>query len=135
MLLRLFLDQTRRERLKPALYVRLKKHKIFNICPGRIDESSENSFETPKRCLSCSIIHETHFFPNWNKEKTFFEKNFGFLSFGKCRIMPKTVKGDTTRSSGFISIHCCRILKKLGGDLFETFSKVSQGRKKSRGTL
>ena len=48
-------SQTRRERLKSAQYPRLKKRKTFQICPGCIHESSENSFETPKVCLSCSI--------------------------------------------------------------------------------
>ena len=42
-------------------------------------ESLENSFETPKGCLSCSIRLGNHFFPNW-KQKTFFGlKNSDFF--------------------------------------------------------
>ena len=52
-----FKGQTRRERLKSALYLSLKKRKTFF----------------------------------WKKLEIF-EKNF---SFGKCRVVPKNVKGGT----------------------------------------
>ena len=61
---------TRRERLKSALYLRAK---FLKYAQDVFKKSSENSFETPKGCLSCSIRLENHFFPNW-KQKTFFLK-------------------------------------------------------------
>ena len=70
---------SRRERLKSALYLRLKKRKSF-----------------------------------------FFEEKleiFDFFSFGKCRIVPKNVKGGTLWD--LLTYIQLQILKKLeGGTLF-----------------
>ena len=50
------LQKTRRERLKSALYLRLKKRKVFfKYAQDVFMESFENSIETPKGGLSCSI--------------------------------------------------------------------------------
>ena len=43
-------------------------------------KSSENSFETPKVCLSCSIRLGNYFFPNWKQKKKHLKKCFGFFS-------------------------------------------------------
>ena len=82
------LKETRRERLETALYLRLKKSKVFEICLDVITKSSENRFETPKgKTLK-------RFFPNWEQKKNIFStKNFKLYSLGKRRIVPKNVEG------------------------------------------
>ena len=82
------IGETRRERLKSALYLRLKKSKVLKYVQDVFMKSSEKSFETPKGCLSSSIRFGNHFLPKW-------EKNFGFFSLGKCRLVPKIVKAGT----------------------------------------
>ena len=91
------LGLTRRERLKSALYLRLKKRKTF-----------------------------------------FLEKNLKFskifFSFGKCRTVPKNVKGGPFLI--YKHAFCCKITKLKGGTLWDIkkFSKkVAQCRKKSKG--
>ena len=80
--------QTRRERLRSALYLRLKKCKFLKFAQDVFMKSSKNSFKTPKGCLSCSLSFGNHFSPNW-KHKNFEKIRF---SFGKCRIVPKTLR-------------------------------------------
>ena len=55
--------KTKQERLKSALYLRLKKRKVCPIiCPRRFfKKKSENSFKT-KGFLQCSIRLGNHFF-------------------------------------------------------------------------
>ena len=84
-------------------------------------KSSENSFETPKRCLSRSIRIGNHFFSNW-KQNTFF-KNFRLCSFGKCRIVPKNLKGGLWDLSTYILL---QNIKKLEGETFEKKSHSTE---------
>ena len=94
-------------------------------------KSSENSFETPKGCLSSSVRLGNHFFPNSKQKKTFFLKKVQIFSFGKC-IVPKNMKGGPFG----IYYHSfrCKIWKTRKGDPIETFKKnrkkVAQCRKK-----
>ena len=88
--------QTRRERLKSALYLRLKKRKTF-----------------------------------------FLEKNLKFsktnFSFGKCRTVPKNVKGGPFLI--YKHAFCSKITKNSKGGPFgdkKNFEKVAQCRKKNR---
>ena len=56
--------------------------------------SFESSFETPKGCLSCSISPGKSLFPDW-EQKNFSSKKRLRIFSGKCRIVPKNVKGGT----------------------------------------
>ena len=93
-------------------------------------KSFENSFETPKVCLSCSIWLENHFFPTGNKKIE--KKDFVLFSFEKCRIVPKNEKGGTLE---FINIHSvAKYQKTRRGDSFETlknFEKKSHSAEKN----
>ena len=42
-------SKTRRECLKSALYLRLKKRKLFGICPGRFYEKLRKQFRDAQR--------------------------------------------------------------------------------------
>ena len=83
--------QRRWKSLKLALHLSVKKRKAFKMCLGRFNEKLRNSFETPKKCLTCSKSLGNHFFPSGNKKLTF--QKIGFC-FGKCRIVPKTLKSS-----------------------------------------
>ena len=45
----LMLQETRRECLKSALYLRLKQRKVFKICPERIYEKPKKQFRDTQR--------------------------------------------------------------------------------------
>ena len=94
-------------------------------------KSSENSFETPKGCLSCSIRLGNNLFPNWEQKN---EKKSDF--FRKCRIDPKNVKGGTLWD--LLTYILLQNIKKLeGGPLgdISKFSKKLHSAEKLRGTL
>ena len=78
--------ETRRERLKSALYLSLKKRKTFF----------------------------------WKKLEIF-EKNF---SFGKCRVVPKNVKGGPFLI--YKHTFCCKITKNSKGGPFGDIKKISK---------
>ena len=82
---------TRWERLKSALYLRLKKCKFFKICPGRIYGKLRKQFRDNQRGSLMIDNNRKPLFPHLEK-KTFFERKFRYFSFGKCRIVPKNVK-------------------------------------------
>ena len=63
--------KTRRELLKSALYLSSKSAKFLKHAQDVFMKSSENSFETPKGCLSCSIRLGKHLFSNWEQKKHF----------------------------------------------------------------
>ena len=75
----------RRERLKSALYLRLKKRKVLKICPGRIYEKLRKQFRDTQRVPFMLDKTLFHFSPTGNKKKTFFFENRIF-SFGHCRM-------------------------------------------------
>ena len=84
-------------------------------------KSFENTFETPKVCLSCSIWLENHFSRLETKKflkiflKIFLKKNFEKLR--KRPIVPKNEKGDPL---GFINIFSVAKYQKIRrGDSFE----------------
>ena len=88
------LHETRQERLKSGLYLRLKKRKVFKICPGRIYEKLRKQFRDTQRVPSILGKTRSPLFPqleNW-KQKKF---KILIFSFGKCSIVPKNVKGGT----------------------------------------
>ena len=86
---------TRRERLKPALYLRFKKRKVSKICSGLL---GFNQFYNTKKREGIGIRLEKHFFPTgYNKASTFGTK-IGIFSFGKTPIVPKNLKGDLLTS-------------------------------------
>ena len=88
---------------------------------------SENNFETPKGCLSCSIRLGNHFFPNWEQKKL-------RISFSRkmSHSAEKCKKGDPL---GFINIHSVAKYQKtrrgLFGDTKKFSKKVPQCQKKS----
>ena len=104
-----------------------QKAQFLKYAQGVFMKSSENSFKTPTGYLSCSIRLGNHFYPSGNKQKHFSRKNFGFFSFGKCRIVPKNVKGTLRDLITYIQLQ--NIKKKLEGNPFETLEKF---REKSR---
>ena len=102
-------QKKRRDRLQSALFLRLKK--FFNFAQDLFRKSSKNSFETTKGCLSCSISLGNHFFSK--------RKKFGFFSFGKCLIVPKTL------SSPLCSQNIWFLIKAEGASLKTNWTKVA----------
>ena len=70
-ILSLFINKKKTERLKSALYLKLKKRKVSKKGQNVFMKSPEYRFKTPRRCLSCSIRLENRFPPTGNKEKLF----------------------------------------------------------------
>ena len=68
--------------LKPALYSRLKKRKVFKICPARFYEKLRKQFRDTQRVPF--MLDETR--------KPIFTQLETKKSFGKCRIVPKNVE-------------------------------------------
>ena len=77
------------------------------------------------------MLDKKPLFPNWEQKKNIFlNKTSDFFSFGKCRIVPKNVKGGP---SGFINIHSIAKYQKLEGGPLGTSKKFRK--KIERGTL
>ena len=102
-------------------------------------KSFENTFETRKVCLSCSIWLENHFstFPDWKQEnfEYFFEIFFFWKKLRKRRIVPKNEKGG---SFGFINILSVAKYQKIRrGELFWDMKifkkKIRSAEKKMKG--
>ena len=71
--------QTRREGLKSALYLRLKKRKVLKICPACLYEKRRKQFQKTQRVLFMLDHTRKPLFPKWKqKMKTFFEKKWIF---------------------------------------------------------
>ena len=70
--------QTRRKRLKSALYLRLKKREVFQICPGRIHEKLWKQFRDTQSVPFMLDMTGKSLFPTGNKKnwKFFSKKNF-----------------------------------------------------------
>ena len=78
---------TRRERLKSALDLRLKKRKVFKICSGRIYEKLRKQFRgTQTVPFMFNKIRKLLFLQLGRKN--FFERIIRIFSVGKC-IVPK----------------------------------------------
>ena len=95
----LLIDQfkTRRERLKSALYLRLKKRKIFKICSGLLLKF--NQVYSAKNTRKDKHKTPKPLFPQLETpKKPFFERKIGIFSFGKNLIVPKNTKGDQLNS-------------------------------------
>ena len=88
-------------------------------------KSSENSFDTPKGCLSCSIRLGNHFSPT--EKKTFFGEKLR-----KCRIVPRNAnEGQIWDSLTYILL---QNIEKLEGVPFETLKNShSAGKTSKRG--
>ena len=65
---RLNILQTRRERLKSALYLRLKKRKFSKYAQDVFMKSFENTLETPKVPFMLYMTGKS-LFPDWEQNK------------------------------------------------------------------
>ena len=89
-------------------------------------KSSENSFEKPKGCLSCSIRFENHFSPTGNKKKL----------FEKLRIVSHSAEKCKRTLWDLLTYILLQNIKNSKGDPFGTkkvSKKIAQCRKKSKG--
>ena len=66
------LIQTRRERPKSALYLRLKKRKFFKTFPALIYEKLTKQFRDTQRVPFMLDKTRKPLFPIWEQKKTFF---------------------------------------------------------------
>ena len=109
---------------------RLKKaQSFFKYAQDLFVKSSKNSFQTPKGCLSCSTRIGNHFFPTGN----FLENSsLKLFSFGKCRIVPKNVKGGALWE--LLTYIQLQSIRKLEGEIWRLWlifqKKVAQCRNK-----
>ena len=99
---------TGRERLKSALYPRLKKRKVFKTCPGRIFEKLRKQFRVTQKVPFMLGKNRKPLFPQLGTKNMFFEKT-RFFSFGKGHTLAKYVKGGPL---GFINMHSVAKYKK-----------------------
>ena len=120
---------TRRERLKSAIYLRLKKRKVFKICAGRVYEKLGKPFRDTQKVPSML---------DKNRKPLFHQLGTIFF-IGNCCIVPINIKwGDPL---GFFNIHSIAKYQKtrmgLNGNPLETFKnfqkKFHSAEKKSKG--
>ena len=107
----------------------LKMRKVFETCPGRINEKLRKQFRDTQRLPFMLDMTRK---PNW--EQIFVSKNFVFS--GKCRMVPKMLKGDYW---DFLRLILLQIIKKNEGKTLsrhlKIFEKFHNAKKIERGPL